>query len=94
MSDPGPVSVDDADIESISGPTTSARRRPASAFADGWSVTFSRFLVVVTEARIADADGMIRFNFAFVLTMGGRGPSSGGRWKRVCRARTWSCWRV
>jgi hypothetical protein len=30
---------------------------PASAFADGWSVTFSRFLVVVTEARIADADG-------------------------------------
>jgi len=31
---PGLLSVDDADIESVSGPTTSARRRPASAVAD------------------------------------------------------------
>jgi hypothetical protein len=32
---------------------------PADAFADGWSVTFSKFLVVVQEARIADADGAV-----------------------------------
>ncbi len=33
-SDPGPISVDDADVEAVSGPTTAARRRPASAVAD------------------------------------------------------------
>lgn len=32
---------------------------PAAAFDDGWGVTFSKFFVVVTEARIADADGSV-----------------------------------
>jgi hypothetical protein len=32
---------------------------PADTFADDWSITFSKFLVVVKEARIADADGSV-----------------------------------
>jgi hypothetical protein len=30
---------------------------PASAFADGWSVTYTRFLVLVGRVRVADAGG-------------------------------------
>jgi len=32
---------------------------PATTFEDGWSITFSKFLVVVTEARVADDDGAV-----------------------------------
>lgn len=32
---------------------------PVAEFQDGWGVSFSKFLVVVKEARIADADGAI-----------------------------------
>jgi hypothetical protein len=37
---------------------------PAGTFEDDWSVTFSKFLVVVTEARVADDDGAVALETA------------------------------
>jgi hypothetical protein len=49
---------------------------PAEAFADGWSVTFSRFLVVFAEASVADDDGntAIALDGALVVDLVPPGP--------------------
>jgi hypothetical protein len=49
---------------------------PAEAFADGWSVTFSKFLVVFAEARVADDDGSaaIALDDAVVVDLVPGGP--------------------
>lgn len=62
---------------------------PASDFADGWSVTYSKFLLNLAEVRIADRDGHVAalFDEPTVFDLVQEGPSAVARFDDVTAQR-------